>query len=396
MTRRTTIAVALDGAGWHPAAWRDPSARPAELFTPGYWIELAQLAERAGIDFLTIEDALGLQSSVFAAIDDRTDQVRGRLDALLIASFIAPLTSRIGLVPTVTTTHTEPFHIATGVQTLDFTSRGRAGWRVQVSPAAHEARHFGRRAIEPLDLETARRSDSTLVRELFDEARDAVEVVRRLWDSWEDDAIVRDAASGRFVDREKLHHTDFEGERFSIKGPSITPRSPQGQPVVAALAHATIPFELAATSADLVFVTPHDDTEAASILAEVRDAERRVGREDRELSVLADLVVLLEATPELAEAALARLDAANGGAATSDALIFAGTPEALVEVIGAWTALGYDGVRLRPARLTRDLEQIATWVAPEFARADAAGATLRERLGFERPASRYAAKEVAA
>lgn len=396
MTRRTTIAVALDGAGWHPAAWRDPSARPADLFTPGYWVELAQLAERADIDLLTIEDALGLQSSVFAATDDRTDQVRGRLDALLIAAFIAPLTSRIGLVPTVTTTHTEPFHVATAVQTLDFASRGRAGWRVQVSPAAHEARHFGRRTIEPLDFETARRSDSTLVRELFDEARDAVEVVRRLSDSWEDDAIVRDAASGRFVDRSKLHYADFEGEHFSVKGPSITPRSPQGQPIVAALAHATIPYELAATSADLVFVTPHDDAQAASILAEVRDAERRVGREGRELSVLADLVVLLEATPELAEAALARLDAANGEAATSDALIFAGTPEALVERIEAWTELGYDGVRLRPARLTRDLEQIATWVAPEFARADGAGATLRERLGFERPASRHAAKETAA
>lgn len=396
MTRRTTIAVALDGAGWHPAAWRDPSARPADLFTPGYWVELAQLAERADIDLLTIEDALGLQSSVFSATDDRTDQVRGRLDALLIASFIAPLTSRIGLVPTVTTTHTEPFHVATAVQTLDFASRGRAGWRVQVSPAAHEARHFGRRTIEPLDFETARRSDSTLVRELFDEARDAVEVVRRLSDSWEDDAIVRDAASGRFVDRSKLHYADFEGEHFSVKGPSITPRSPQGQPIVAALAHATIPYELAATSADLVFVTPHDDAQAASILAEVRDAERRVGREGRELSVLADLVVLLEATPELAEAALARLDAANGEAATSDALIFAGIPEALVERIEAWTELGYDGVRLRPARLTRDLEQIATWVAPEFARADGAGATLRERLGFERPASRHAAKETAA
>lgn len=396
MTRRTTIAVALDGAGWHPAAWRDPSARPADLFTPGYWVELAQLAERAGIDLLTIEDGLGLQSSVFAGADDRTDQVRGRLDALLIASFIAPLTSHIGIVPTVTTTHTEPFHIATAVQTLDFTSRGRAGWRVQASPAAHEARHFGRRTIEPIDLAAARRGESALVRELFDEARDAVEVVRRLWDSWEDDAIVRDPASGRFLDRDKLHYADFEGPYFSVKGTSITPRSPQGQPLVAVLAHQAIPYELAATSSDLVFVTPHDDAQAASILAEVRDAEVRVGREGRELSVLADLVVLLEATPQLAAAALERLDAANGEAATSDALIFAGTPDALVERIEAWTTLGYDGVRLRPARLTRDLEHIATWVAPRFDRADAAGATLRERLGFERPANRYAAKETAA
>ena len=396
MTRRTTIAVALDGAGWHPAAWRDPSARPDELFSPGYWIDLAGTAERAGVDFLTIEDALGLQSSVFGTVDDRADQVRGRLDALLIASLIAPTTSRIGLVPTVTTTHTEPFHVATGLQSLDFASRGRAGWRVQVSGAAHEARHFGRRTFAPLDLEAARRGDSALVRELFDEARDVVEVVRRLWDSWEDDAIIRDAATARFVDRDKLHYADFEGTHFSVKGPSITPRSPQGQPLVTALAHQAIPYELAATSADLVFVTPHDDAQASSILGEVREAESHVGREGRPLSVLADLVVLLEATPALATAALARLDAEHGAPATSDALIFAGTPEALVEQIEAWTDLGYDGVRLRPARLTHDLDQIAEWVLPAFDRADAAGATLRERLGFERPDNRYAVEETAA
>lgn len=396
MTRRTTIALALDGAGWHPAAWRDPSARPAELFSPGYWIELARTAERAGVDFLTIEDALGVQSSSFWGVDDRVDQVRGRLDALLIASLIAPSTSRIGLVPTVTTTHTEPFHVATGLQTLDFASRGRAGWRVQVSGAAHEARHFGRREIAPLDYDAVRRGDSEVVRDLFDEARDVVEVVRRLWDSWEDDAIIRDAATARFVDRDKLHYADFQGERFSVKGPSITPRSPQGQPLVTALAHQTIPYELAATSADVVFVTPHDDVQAASILAEVRDAESRVGREGRPLSVLADAVVLLEATPAGAAAALERLDAWHGAPATSDALIFAGTPVALVEQIDAWTALGYDGVRVRPARLTRDLDQLAEWVLPAFDRADAAGTTLRERLGFERPANRYAVEETAA
>ncbi|MFE6255980.1 LLM class flavin-dependent oxidoreductase [Agromyces sp. NPDC057865] len=396
MTRRPTIAVALDGAGWHPAAWRDPSARPAELFTAAYWQSLAQLAERADVDLLTIEDALGLQSSAFGALDGRRDQVRGRLDALLIASFLAPVTSRIGLVPTVTTTHTEPFHVATGLQTLDFASRGRAGWRVQVSGAAHEAAHFGRRSFPPLDLEEARRGDSALVRELFDEARDAVEVVRRLWDSWEDDAIIRDVGTGRFIDRDKLHSADFEGRWFSVTGASIVPRSPQGQPLVAALAHQAIPYELAATSTDLVFVTPQDDAQASSILDEVRDAEARVGRVGRPLSVLADVLVVLESTPAAARRALDRLDEANGSPAASDGLIFAGTPDELVDRIAAWVELGYDGVRLRPARLPRDLEQLADWVLPALGRPAASGATLRERLGFDRPANRYARQEAAA
>jgi alkanesulfonate monooxygenase SsuD/methylene tetrahydromethanopterin reductase-like flavin-dependent oxidoreductase (luciferase family) len=105
-----------------------------------------------------------------------------------------------------------------------------------------------RRAWDDADLE-----------DLFDEAADAVDVVRRLWDSWEDDAVIRDVATGRFVDRDKLHYIDFTGRFFSVKGPSITPRPPQGQPVVAVLAHAPRVYEFAARSADLVFVTPTDD-----------------------------------------------------------------------------------------------------------------------------------------
>lgn len=401
MTRRPIIAVALDGAGWHPAAWRDPSARPAELFTARYWRELVQFAERADVDLVTIEDALGLQSDALWTPDERTDRVRGRLDALLIASFVGPVTSRIGLVPTVTTTHTEPFHVATGLQTLDFASRGRAGWRVQLSGASHEAAHFGRRILPPVDVAALQRGDSEQIRPAFDEARDVVEVVRRLWDSWEDDAIIRDAATGRFIDRTKIHGAEFEGPHFSVKGASIVPRSPQGQPVVAALAHATIPYELAATSADLAFVTPHDEGQARSILAEVRDAETRVGRAGlglpEPLRVLADLVVVLESTTAGARAALARLDEAHGAPFASDAVIFAGTPAELVDRIDALAAAGYAGVRLRPARLPRDLEQLADWVLPALGSREASdAATLRDRLGLAPAVNRYAQNEEAA
>lgn len=395
MTRRPTIAVAFDGAGWHPAAWRDPSARPAELFSRRYWRDLAQFADRADVDLATIEDALGLQSAVLWTPDERTDQVRGRLDALLIASFVAPVTGRIGLVPTVTTTHTEPFHVATGLQTLDFASRGRAGWRPQLSGSTAEAGHFGRRTVPPVDVEALQRGDSEQIRAGFDEAREVVEVVRRLWDSWEDDAIIQDAATGRFIDREKIHGAEFEGAHFSVKGASIVPRSPQGQPLVAVLAHQTIPYELAATSADLVFVTPHDDAQSTSILAEVREAESHVGRTGRPLSVLAEVLVVLESTPAGARAALERLDEQNGSPVASDALVFAGTPEQLLERIDAWTAAGYDGVRVRPARLPRDLEQLADWVLPKLGRSDASGSTLRERLGFELPENRHTAGRAA-
>ncbi len=112
------LAVALDGAGWHPAAWREPDASPDRLFTAAYWADLAAEAEHGLLDFITIEDSLGLQSARYDGPDPRTDQVRGRLDAVLIASRIAPLTSNIGLVPTATVTHFAP-----GVRVIDQEAR---------------------------------------------------------------------------------------------------------------------------------------------------------------------------------------------------------------------------------------------------------------------------------
>ncbi len=395
MTPRPILAVALDGAGWHPAAWRDPSARPGELFSARYWRDLVQSAERADLDLVTIEDALGLQSARLWTPDERTDEVRGRLDALLIASSVAPVTSRIGLVPTVTTTHTEPFHVATGLQTLDHTSRGRAGWRAQLSGAPHEAEHFGRRALPAVDLDALRRGDSEGLRAAFDEAGEVVEVVRRLWDSWEEGAIIQDAATGRFIDRTRIHGAEFTGRWFSVAGASIVPRSPQGQPLVTALAHAAIPYEFAAASADLVFVTPLEAADDARVLREVREAEERVGRSGiadfrgEPLRVLADAVVVLESTEAGARAALDRLDALHGAPLASDATVFAGTPAQLLERIEAWTAAGYAGVRLRPARLPRDLEQLADWVLPALGRRDDAAATLRARLGFPEAITRH-------
>ncbi|NYD67301.1 LLM class flavin-dependent oxidoreductase [Agromyces atrinae] len=383
------LAVALDGAGWHPAAWREQNARPRDLFTARYWADLVRTAEDGGIDLVTIEDSLGLQSSAFGRPDDRVDQVRGRLDASLIASFVAPLTNRIGLVPTITTTHPEPFHVATTVQTLDYASRGRAGWRAQVSGSPFEAKHFGRREFPEFTIESLRGpAGEAVLRELFDEAADAIEVVRRLWDSWEDDAIIRDAATGRFIDREKLHYIDFAGERFSVKGPSITPRSPQGQPLVAVLAHQTIPYELAARGADIVFGTPFDEAGARGILGEIRDAESRVGRTGRPLEAWADVVVVLEETTAAARAVLDRLDERAGAPLASDALVFAGTPADLVDLLESWRAVGYTGFRLRPARLPDDLRQIVEHVRPRVA-APADAPTLRERLGFEPAANRY-------
>ncbi|GLZ06522.1 FMNH2-utilizing oxygenase [Actinomadura sp. NBRC 104412] len=388
------LAVALEGAGWHPAAWRDPAARPAGLFEASYWAELVAEAERGLLDFVTIEDALGLQSSRFEGPDDRTEVVRGRLDAVLLAARVAPLTSRIGLVPSTSVTHTEPFHVSIGIASLDFASGGRAGWRPQISARAADAAHFGRREFPALTLDEMRGPRGrAFAAELFAEASDAVEVVRRLWDSWEDDAEIRDAATGRFLDRDKLHYIDFEGPHFSVRGPSITPRPPQGQPLVAALAHDDLPFDFAARGADVVFVTPESHVEAAELVGRVRAAESAAGRTGEPLKVFAELVVLLDAAPGAAAARRARLDGLT--AIASDAAIFTGTPGELAELLLLWRGAGLDGFRLRPGVLPYDLTQITRGLVPELQRRGAfrteyTAGTLRGHLGLPRPASRYA------
>ncbi|MEU6850259.1 LLM class flavin-dependent oxidoreductase [Actinacidiphila alni] len=390
------LAVALDGAGWHPAAWREPGARADELFTAGYWADAVAEAERGLLDFVTIEDSLGLQTSGYGGPDERTDQVRGRLDAVLIASRVAPLTRHIGLVPTLIATHTEPFHLSKAIATLDYVSGGRAGLRVQVSVRPDEAAHFGRRTFPPFTIEEYDRPHvQELVTDLFDEAADYVEAVRRLWDSWEDDAEIRDVATGRFVDRDKLHYIDFQGRHFSVKGPSITPRPPQGQPPVTALAHAAVPYRLVARSADIGYVTPHDAAQAAGIVAAIRAEQEAAGRAADTVHVFGDLVVFLDEDGAAARARRDRLDGLLEAPYTSDAEIFAGTPAELADLLLEWRSAGLTGYRLRPAALAHDLPAITRGLVPElqsrgaFRRAYEAG-TLRGLLGLARPANRYA------
>lgn len=401
MPDRIHLAVALDGAGWHPAAWRESTARPTELTTPAYWRDLARTADGAGLVLATIEDALSLGGrSSEPDAETRRDRARGRLDAVLLASFLAPVTRRLGLVPTATTAHPEPFHLATGLQTLDHASRGRAGVRLVAGSTPQERANFGRRTEGPTGLPASGRvEDDPALLAAFREAGEVADVIRRLADSWEDDAIVRDLETGKFLDRDRVHNVEFEGEFFSITGASIVPRSPQGQPLITALAHQTIPYRFAAEHADLVFVTPADAAAVGGILSELADAADSARTTEEPLRVFADLLVLVDETRAGAEAVWNRLQ--ERAPLTTDARVVVGTADDVVDEIRALAETGIDGVRLRPARLPADLEAIADRVVPRAAAAgillpDDGAPTLRERVGLLRLASRYARQEVGA
>ncbi|GAA0602580.1 LLM class flavin-dependent oxidoreductase [Kribbella sandramycini] len=337
---RLITAIEIDGAGGDPGAWRGPEVDPGAILTGELALRAVQRAEAAGIDIATFAGTL-------EAPADAAGRVGVQLDALGLAARIAPATERIGLLPTITVTHTEPFHVQASVATLDYVSAGRGGWIADVSTSAEAAAVIGRRDPAP-------------AADLWREARYVVDVSRRLWDSWDDDAIIRDAPTGRFVDRDRLHYVNFTSPTFSIKGPSIVPRPPQGHPVTA------------------VRVSAPDALQAAA------DAE----------------LVILPETTDLAErvAALRTTDGATTPRVlVSVAISFeqAGAAEQLAGSITDWQAAGVDGVHLRPASLEVDVPIIADELIPLLkARkvvGEARAGTLRNRLGLSRPVGRYAA-----
>ncbi|MGY5081852.1 LLM class flavin-dependent oxidoreductase [Streptomyces nigrescens] len=338
------LAVALD-APPRPGADHDAADHDAAHF-----VALARLAERGTLDFITLGDSFA----------------RPGLDALAVLARVAPTTQHLGLVPTVTTTHTEPFHVSTAVATLDWVSRGRAGWTVGVSTTEADAALFGRRSAAP-------------PAEVWREAGEVADVAARLWDSWEDDAEIRDRATGRFIDRDKLHHVDFTGGSFTVRGPSIVPRPPQGRPVIVVevtgtAADAAAPadralHEVAAAHADVALVRAEDPQTAGAARAELRERARAHGRDPGSLVVLASLPVELDSS--------------------ADAV-------GLADLIRDWHADGAaDGFHLRPADPARGLGLLVDGTVPVLRhrgllRRGYAGATLREHLGLPRPANRYA------
>ncbi|MGV9674629.1 LLM class flavin-dependent oxidoreductase [Nocardia sp. NPDC003482] len=347
------LGIELPGTGTHPASWRRADSRAEELFTAEYWLDAITAADAAGLDLVFLPDSFALQ--VEGAV--------GRLEAVGIAARAAAATHRIGLIPEVPVTHTEPFHVSKAIASLDFATHGRAGWEVGVS--AGQAGLFGRKGEQDAPSR-------------WHEADEVVEVVTRLWDSWEDDAEIRDETTGRFIDRDKLHYIDFAGDNFSVKGPSITPRPPQGQPLVAVRAADAHSTRVAVHRADLIRVAATDLDEAARVRGELRGAIAAAGRDPNLVRVLLDLDVHLAETPEAAAADLDRLEAWTPTA--SNTLRHIGTPASLRALLAeVRTECAGDGVVLRPLA-----------VAAFVTRLPAVAPTLRDRLGLPRPINRYA------
>ncbi|CAI3790719.1 LLM class flavin-dependent oxidoreductase [Pseudarthrobacter sp. MM222] len=379
---RGLLLLELDGAGSHPAAWRAAGTAPASVLTPARLRAVVLAAETAGFHAATFSDPSpsGQRGG---------ENTAARLNALQRAAFAGPITRSIALIPEVDTVYTEPFHVSTQLASLDYVSGGRVGWLVAASTDPADAAAVGRNVVG---------ADG-----VAQEAADSIEVSRRLWDTWEDDAVIRDVATGRYLDVDKLHYADFhstadtEGRSYSIKGPSIIPRPLQGQLPVLAPAGLLAPEAVASGAVDALLVSaPTPELLTAEITA-TRDAFTAAPGAPGAPALIAELDVVLDSRGQSAAGRLARLDAHASW--ESPRARFVGTAAELTELLEEVLSVA-DGIRLHPAVLDTDLEELATLVLPELRRRAVLAplerdATFREQLGLARPASRYAADPAA-
>ncbi|MFF4397344.1 LLM class flavin-dependent oxidoreductase [Streptomyces sp. NPDC001480] len=357
------LAVEVDGDGSHPAAWRRAAHAPDQLLTPRRVARVATVAENAGFTLITLEDGVLPPGAA-------PDPV-GRIGAVERAAFVAASTSTIGVAPVVPVTYAEPFHISSQLASLDHISAGRAGWVVTEEERPEAARVWGR----PLVAGAAARAQ---------ESRDGVEVVRALWDSWEDDAVIRSVATSRYLDRERLHYIDFTGETYAVKGPAIVPRPPQGQLVVLGRPDRVPPARL-----DVALVEGRDLTAVAASAASATAAGTP--------RVFAEVEVALDTPSATAAERVADLER-YAPWTDRGRLRHIGSAEQLV----AWlTELSgtVDGVRLHPLVLDEDLPVLSRLVLPALVEQGLAarplpGTSLRSTLGLQRPANRFAAAAV--
>jgi FMN-dependent oxidoreductase (nitrilotriacetate monooxygenase family) len=259
--------------GYHLGAWRHPEVPAAGTLDWRYFLNTARLAEQARFDMVFLADGIGIR------VRDEPEGSLCRspqtveLEPLTLYAAIATHTEHIGFVATASTSYNEPFHIARKFASLDHISGGRAGWNVVTSWSDEEARNFGR--DKHLDYETR-----------YDRAKEFVEVVTGLWDSFEDDAMVRDKESGIYFDPAKMHVLNHKGRHFSVRGPLSSARTPQGRPLIVQAGAAEQGQAIAGAHADAVYAMPFDLPAAQKYYEAVRGSAARHGRSPDAVKIL--------------------------------------------------------------------------------------------------------------
>lgn len=288
MTKKMKLAAYFNPTGHHVASWRHPRAQRDAHQSIEHYVEIARTAERAKFDMIFLADGNATRDADIEAIS-RSVQFVAHFEPITLLSALAMVTKNIGLTATASTTYNEPYNLARKFASLDHISHGRAGWNLVTSGQPAEAKNFGRDGVKEHS-------------ERYSRAREFAEVVQGLWDSWDDDAFVRDAESGLFFEPDRMHHLNHKGEHFKVRGPLNVPRPPQGYPVMVQAGASDEGRELAAQYAEAIF-SPHLNIPAAkAYYDDVKGRMHAYNRDPDHLKVLPGIsVVVAESDDKAAE-----------------------------------------------------------------------------------------------
>ena len=431
-------AFPLD-VGHHIAAWRHPDVPASGGSEFGFYRALAQTAERGKLDMIFFGDQMAAQYPEDETLG-RTSRVT-RLEPTTLLAALAGATTHLGLVGTVSTSYFEPFHVARKFATLDQLSGGRSGWNVVTSFNDKEALNFNRGEVAG-HAERYRR------------ALEFVDVTKRLWDSWDDDAFVRDKDSGLYFDPEKLHVLHHRGEFFASRGPLNIPRSPQGRPVIVQAGASDEGRDFSAGQAEVIFTAQPNLQAARGFYQDVKSRAAALGRHADEIRIMPGVMTFigrtheeaqekyqrlqslihpqvgwivlkrhlgidlsgmpldepfpeLELTPDFPSRQKLLIDMARGDGLTvrqfyervvgaRGHLLAIGTAAQVADQFEEWIdGQGADGFNLMLPWLPTALDDVVDLLVPELQRRgrfrhEYQGTTLRSHLGLERPASHYA------
>ena len=436
-TPRTQFSLGafLMQTGHHIAGWRHPEAYADQGSNFRHYVQLAQQAEAAKFDAVFVSDSVGVRGRNLASLS-RTAR-SDTLEPLTLLSALAAVTERVGLIGTASTSFNEPYNIARKFASLDQISGGRAAWNLVTSSGDGEVENFN--LTEHLDHSLR-----------YERAAEFHQVVTGLWDSWEDDAFVRDKDAGVYFTPEKLHVLHHKGKHFQVRGPLNVSRSPQGRPVIVQAGASETGKDLAARTAEVIFVAHQTFDEARHFYADIKNRAQAYGRAPEEIKImpgifpvvaptraeaedkfqlLQDLIhpvvgvallsqmVSFDLSPYPVDGPLPELPPTNGAKSRQQLMVdlarreglsiretylriagarghqqVVGSPADIADLLESWFKDGgADGFNIMSPTHPAGLTDFITLVLPELRRrglfrTEYEGRTLREHLGLKRPA----------
>lgn len=436
------LGLFINPTGHHQAAWRHPSSDADASVNLQHYVDVVKSAEAAKLDAIFLADNQGMRGGPPDVVGRVAQYIAG-FEPLTLLSALAPLTSRIGLISTASTTYNYPYQIARKFASLDHLSGGRAGWNIVTSGTATlEAANFG--TAEHPEHEAR-----------YERASEFVEICRGLWDSWDDDAFVRDRERGIFSNMEKLHVLNHHGKYFDVRGPLNVPRCPQGYPLHVQAGTSSTGKDFAARYAEMMFVSAQALSTAQALYSDVKARAEKFGRDPGHIKIMPGLAITLGRTESEASekfeqlqslltepVALNMLSMRMNGADLSKydldnpfpedieissqsrsgfevmversrrehlsirqlaiktagslaGLTVHGSAVQMADLMEEWFRNGAcDGFNLQPSTFPGGSDDVAKLLVPELQRrglfrTEYEGRTLREHLGLPRPASRY-------